>query len=128
MRKAISLEQRVAIALWRLATNDDYRAIDDVVEAHSTEQLLTCLVSPEHLFVLLYGMSVMPLCKCCCQSTFRPLMVSVCKALLMIFLVSGGVPSVLVLLMGPISPSCHPWTARLTIMIRKGSTRSSYKL
>ena len=27
MRRAISLEQRVATALWRLATNDDYRAI-----------------------------------------------------------------------------------------------------
>ena len=27
MRKAIPLEQRVAIALWRLATNEDYRTI-----------------------------------------------------------------------------------------------------
>ena len=68
MRRAIPLEQRVAIALWRVATNGDYRTIAHLFGVS------------EHLFALLYGMFVMPLCKCCCQSTFRPLMVSVCKA------------------------------------------------
>ena len=41
-------------------------------------------------------------------------------------LASGVFPSVLMLSMGPISPSCHP--AWLTIIIGKGSIQSSYKL
>ena len=82
------------------------------------EQLPPCLVFPEHLFASLYGMSVMPLCKCCCLSTFRPLMVSIyLQRIADGFASKWRFPQCVGVINGSVSPSCHPWTAQLTITI-----------
>ena len=102
-----------AIALWRLATNGDYRTI---AHLFGVSRASDCLIAQD----VCAAMQVL------LPKYIQTFMVSVCKVQLMVSLVSGNFPSVLVPVPSSIFPSCHP--AQLTLIIGKGSIQSSYKL
>ena len=97
MRRATPLEQRVTIALWRLATNGDYRTI---AHLFGVSRASVCLIVWDVCDAI-----VQVLLPTYNQTPHGERLQSI------VLLVSGVFPCMSVLLMGPISPLCHPWTA-----------------
>ena len=97
MRRATPLEQRVTIALWRLATNGDYRTI---AHLFGVSRASVCLIVWDVCDAI-----VQVLLPTYNQTPHGERLQSI------VLLVSGFFPCMSVLLMGPISPLCHPWIA-----------------